>query len=1042
MSAHPVSAWPSAKIRPPRPHALVSRPRLLNPLHEAVAHGCVILVVAPGGTGKTATLADWAHRSHIPVAWYALDPADRDARRLCDGLCRAVEQALPGTPAGAQTALNAGAAEPDVVSLLLGALEGKPLALVLDDVHHLEDSPEALALLEQALRFRPLTLSLILISRSVPLLGFVTLAALDVVTGVGREDLAFDAVETAALLTAHGIDAANATELAHHSGGWAAGTLLLARAAPGGVRFLRAHADVLLEHMGLEILSALPADLRAFLLESAVLGPITPDAADDILARRDSALRYADIMARGLFMEREAGVFRYHDLFAEFLEAQLRVQDPTRLQSIRRAAAAWWSAHDDLPRALGLLAVGEDWEELAATLDRERITLWSRGLGGTVLLHVERLPLAYHTPRLLALCGYIRSQRGEHAAALALADAGMARATTDEEWLNPATLRVQALAYAGRDADTVRSADAALAVADTIGQDAAALRLRELRGITRLRMGDLDAGGADLDAILSIYRAAGDDDGVARTHFNLATQLIGAGHARDADRHLVQADTRYRRLKNTVVRGELHNSHALYHLLVGNPEAARREAAQACKAAEDDGNPLLRNEALVTLAEACLAAGDTATAAVHADTAATMAERADHDDVLATALRARIGVALARRDRGGTRRLIEEARPLVSARADDALLDLLDGALAIRARAHRRANDLLEAAATRLNELNRPHEAARAHLYRAEALLALGAVRRAEEALNHMATLILPLGCEGYLRPVARVAREVMRNRHVLRHLRRDARLLLDRLAPEAPLLSLVPAVAVEPPLPLLQLSPFGAGRIRLGDRDIALSSVRDKACELLFFAGRAGQPLTRDVLLDALWEGDTAGGSALWNASRDLRRVLGERNWGRSGGAYTLRVPVTDDSRLFNDAARTALGSGAAEERRDAAERALNLIGDGGYLEWCESLWALAERHNVGRQAVTIAIALADLYTREGRVQDAIDICRRAVVFDEFDEAPRVALLRYLALTGQVGLARQEDRAYRQLLREELQVEPSADFIAVVGALGRRSRA
>jgi len=1037
-------AWPAAKVTPPRPRALVSRQRLLCPLNGAVVAGRVTLVVAPGGSGKTSLLADWARQAPLPVAWYALDAADQDTRRLAYGLCAAVERALPGVAHAARAALDGGGAEAAAIGLLLGALEGQPLALVLDDFQYLDDVPEAVALWDHLLRFRPPSLALIILSRSVPLLGFAALAAMDELMGLGRDELCFDAAEGGKLLAAHGLDAGSAVQFAARSGGWAAGMLLLGHAGPGGVRFLRARTEALMEHLGSEVLAALPHELRRFLVESAALGPASPEDADAVLERRDSAALYAEAAARGLFLERDdGGLYRYHDLFAEYLAGALRAEDPGRLRAVRRAAAARFAAHGDVPRALGLLAAEEDWEALAATIEREKDALWLHGLWGTVLTHIEHLPPAYHTPRLLALCGHARAQRGEFAEAVALADAGMAASGDDQDnWLVAAILRAEALLLAGRFVEAGRAAEAALDVARQVEHVVALTRLRELRGEALLRTGFLDEGRADMLAALGAFEEARDTHGEARVLFNLATQLILAGYARDAETYLVRAEALWRRAGNKAMLGNVHNTRALLHLLGGDYAAARAEVEQALALARKVGYPLLECWATATLAEVCADAGSAAEAERYALAAQEMAGRLDLVDALNDALRARIAAALIRRDRAGARLLIDEARLLVVAPVDEALLDLYEGTLALRSRAHTRASDVLGLAAARLEGLNRPHQAARAHLLQAEALLAAGSERRATAALNRAAELAGPAGCEGYLLAAARMARQALDRRRALRRLRREARLLLDSLAASTtPALALVPTPGEEEAEPAtLHVSPFGQGRLTLAGDRLEEATLPPKARELVFYAAHAGRPLRRDELIETLWDGELRAAQALWDASRHLRHLLGEDSWGPRGGAYMLRLAVEDDGRRFDELVDVALGTGSVAGRLDAGERALEVIGEGGYLEWCEGLWALTERTRVAGRATAVALALAGLYEGLGRSEDALAACRRAARFDPLDEAPRLTLLRLLAVAGRLEEAMREYKAYRRLLRDELAAEPSPALRALVKVLARQS--
>jgi len=1017
----------------------LSRPRLRDVISTAVAAGQVTFIAAPGGSGKTSLLADWARAAASPVAWYALDPADRDTRRLAAGLCAAVERVLPGTAATALAALDGGAQEAAAIGLLLGALEGQPLALVLDDFQHLDDLPEAVGLWEHLLRFRPPTLALIILSRSIPLFGFSTLAALDELAALGRDDLRFDAAEAVGLLDAHGLRGETVDGMVRRSGGWAAGLLLLAHAAPDGMRFLRARADALMEHLGHEIVAALPADVRLFLLESAALGTVSVEEADALLGRSDSATYYAEVAALGLFLEQHDGLYRYHDLFGDYLVSTLRAENPERLKEVRRAAAAHWIEGGDLPRGLALLASNEDWSEVAAVLDRERVTVWAQGLWGTALAYAERLPDDYRTPRLITLAGHAREQRGEYEQALALADRAMAAAAAEEEWLPPAVLRAQVLVRAQRYEEAVRSADAAFAVAERVDHVAAAMQLREIRGEASLRLGRVVAGHDDLLAALAVYERDGDTIGQARVLTNLATQLVESGHPREGEEYLIRAQELWQRIGNSPLLGYVHLTWSLARVLTGDSASAREQVGQALRLARDGGIPLLECGATAALADIAAQDGNARAAESHGVEAANMAARLDLGPALNTAFRARITAALLRRDRAAARRLIDEARRLAATPADMALTDLLEGTLALRARSYGRAIDLLDQAAPRLVAVNQPHNAARALLLGAEAALVSGRVRHAEDTLNRLSELVRPLGCEGYLRPIARWSTRVLEQRRTLRRLRRDARLLLERLDSGTPSLTLLPPVddAVVPPPPEVRLSPFGVGRLEINGAPVDLSVLPQAAREVLFYSVHAGRPVRRDEIIEEVFGGSVARqvSQALWDASRNLRRLFGESSWRPRGGAYALYCPVVSDEHLFHGAASRALSDARLEDRITAAETALSLFGDGGYLEWCENLWAQSQRARVSEAAIKVACALARLYAKVGRPDDAVAVCRRATVWDTFDEEPRLTMIHILCDVGSVDAALREYQAYRRVLREE-HVDPSTAMVAIGATL------
>lgn len=310
--------WPRSKVSPPRLRNLVQRKRLIAPLRSALEGGRHVLVVAPGGTGKTTLLAGWAATTPLHVAWYNIDLADRDPRRLLAGMIAAIDRCLPEKTTAARVALERGDGEIAVLDRMLDAVDHHPSVLVLDDFHHLEGGDEISSLFDHLFRHCPERFALAILSRTIPLLGLAGLTAVGAVVGLGQGDLRFDLAESQALLSAHGLSPDRAAQHVRRIGGWAAGLLLLGR-APGDQQALDDSSEMAIEHLFGEALARIPPDQCTFLMESAALGPVTPLAADLILGRGDSRKRFSQIVAAGLFLDQQGDGYRYHDLLTEYL---------------------------------------------------------------------------------------------------------------------------------------------------------------------------------------------------------------------------------------------------------------------------------------------------------------------------------------------------------------------------------------------------------------------------------------------------------------------------------------------------------------------------------------------------------------------------------------------------------------------------------------------------------------------------------------------------------------------------------------------------
>ncbi len=334
-------------MRGPKPPAnAIERPRLIERLERGTGYP-LTLVTGPAGSGKTTLLLQWAAaRARLPV-WLSLDASDRDPATALARLVVALQPlrlslALPPRPDIEQTLVG-----------LLNELAKLPthVAVVLDNCHIMEGSPLAEAS-GRLLDYLPPQVHLVLSGRSRPPWPLGRLRVRSQLLEIGATELCFTIEETTALLQSvlGRVRPAQAEALHARCEGWALG---LQRAAKA-IRRRRAWGESLAAFSGChpslaryfeaEVLSCEPGEVQAFLLQTSVLERLSAPLCDAVTNRQDGQAMLEDLERRSLFtipLDSERRWYRYHTLFASFLQGALEERNPELADDLRRRAAAW-----------------------------------------------------------------------------------------------------------------------------------------------------------------------------------------------------------------------------------------------------------------------------------------------------------------------------------------------------------------------------------------------------------------------------------------------------------------------------------------------------------------------------------------------------------------------------------------------------------------------------------------------------------------------------------------------------------------------------
>ena len=456
---------------------LVPRPRLAHRLDEGRGRG-LVLACAPAGYGKTVLLAEWVRRVRRPVAWLSLDAGDNDPARFWRHAVAALDRVRPGI--GERMGPLLGPPPPPsfepLMTALINEVAGQPdadeaLLLVLDD-YHVISSQLVHSSLGFLLEHRPPGLQLALTSRSDPPLALARLRARGQLTELRAAELRFTPGEAAALLqqVAAGpgearpgapllqVPEAVAAALAARTEGWAAGLQLAGLSLRGRsdvdgfvAAFTGSHRYVL-DYLAGEVLEHESEQVRTFLLETSVLERLSGQLCDAVTGRPGSQALLEQAERAGLFvvpLDEVRGWWRYHHLFADLLRARLQREQPGRVPSLHRNAAAWYAERGLADDAIRHAVAAGEMTWAARLIEQHFDAVHSlRGEAATVQRWLAPLPadLVRSRPRLLLAQAVPAATGGRLEAAEQLVDAAeLAYAGTGEEPFEPTIGRVGSL---------------------------------------------------------------------------------------------------------------------------------------------------------------------------------------------------------------------------------------------------------------------------------------------------------------------------------------------------------------------------------------------------------------------------------------------------------------------------------------------------------------------------------------------------------------------------------------------------------------------
>lgn len=1042
------------KVQPPRVSAsTLQRQRLIDRIHEHLDRR-MTLVSAPAGYGKTTLLATFAREAEFPVCWLTLDQTDRDVSVFTQHVVAALQRHFPAV---GQQALQASASREPTPAAVAAALVSEIDAhvhtffvIVLDDYHELDDAEQVNQAVDLLLTYLPEQCRLIIASRTIPAhLRLSRLAAQGEVAGLGASELAFTVDEVAGFLRNYGHHAVSEEEAVRWqeaSHGWAAALVLSQEAAaPLGADI--ASPRELFTFLSDEVMGSLPATAQQFLMQTSVLAPVTPAAANALLLRDDADTLLEELAGRLLFVQRAEGqpaAYTYHPLLRDYLLDRLRAEHPADFATLTARAGRLAEAAGDIDGAVSHYLSGGHYPQVAALVQAHGQTMMNQGRWVALRAWFEALPAAYWdgSAELLLLYGRVLQRTGDTDQAIRHAQraAALARSAHDAGLSARALILVaRILGQRGSFTEAEELAREALGILP-LAESGLRAEAHEVRGLCLRHLGKTVAALAELHHARRHAQETGDLARQAAVARNLASVYLVSSELEQAEIHYRSAFALWQQLGDAALQAAALNGLGLVHSYRGDYAVALSHFQQAYQLASNarthpqleglilwnlasDLRDLRRyGEALSSLEQAeerARQAGDTwLLSRVHAmqsecqratgqlleaeRTATAAARWARHiksPQALGVAEAALGAVALARSESDeAARRFGAAVKQLRRARATrDLARALLRGVLA-EAACQRDGN--ADALARELASLAQEHELG----------LAM-AVEGAEFPSELQAATERGVG-----------------GQWLLGVLRRSVE-WLARSQPESPV-----RLQQAAPQPRLQAFAFGEARV-LRDGAVVTSSQWGTAVarDMFFLLLLHPNGLRREQITAYLWPeaGKAQATSQFHSTLYRMRHALGLPPLPRPGNRYRLdpALEIWADVAEFEQALRAASNPDTPKERAVMLLEGAVTLYRGPFLEDCYGEWAEEPREKLRSRYIRALLALARAYEERGEHDRSLDCYERILQVDNSLEEVHTQVLRCYASRNEPALVREHYHRYAEWLARELGAAPSPRF-------------
>lgn len=1071
------------KLLPPRPAPeLLSRPRLTQRLLANLVQP-VTLVTANAGSGKTTLVADFVRTHGKQVVWYQLDHTDRDPSVFLGYVAYGIKQAAPVFGEVMFSYLRESADElaqhPErAVDVLLNeVLEQveQQLILVLDDYHHLGVETPVHRVVDRLLAYLPDVMHVIIISRDMPPIALARLRSQASLSVIDREELLFTNDETQELFRRVfdlELSPDQLIEYRERTHGWVTALQLVRQVAHRKVMSSGGHvgnaealnlSEVLREserdifdYFAEEVFADEAEDVRELLLCISLLERVDIETCGHLYPDMHCASTLPALVRRNVFLtiasDERGEEYRLHPLFQGFLRKRFRMEfGRPRVLAEHSRYADYFLTCGKWELAMQHLLAAEDFDR-AAHLIAEHGGEWiASGALASLVSFAEAVPtdVLEAQPRALAHRAEVARIRGDDDAATGLFHRAVAllREQGDREGEAAA---LHSLAAINRRQGNYETAFVFLDRAIELTDENSPVRVKcgNTRGLCLAAMGEWSKAELEFRIALQAAEERNDDHYIRLIAHNLGTPAGMRGDFGEALRWLrrMLRDDERRPMPQEAIG---HLNIARCHLYRGEFDASEKHLNSALETCQLFSLMSLRGEVFEAFGNLYRERDDPNRASEYYERAARAYEEAGIEPARRELWEEQALLRLQIGDLLGARILLDR---LVGARADAGNEIGRNTAILARSRVMLAQGEHLSAREELLPSLKYFHEH-NLYYYEAQASLALAA---SQFAAGENEVMLGPLRRAFDL--AARYDYEYWLQQEVARNPQLFAMPDVAEFLP-ADVCEQVPVAAAaqrasgplqsfaitQTPRPITDLTIKMLGPVEIS-RDPTKPFAGDawttkRARDILcFIASRPHRRASKDSIIDTFW-GDADFDAVEKNFHPTISHIRKALNSNqplkqnfllyRDGDyqlnpnfSYVIDTEVFDQMVAEGEEARRA---GRLDRYIELYEKALGHF-RGDFMQSVYDDWVDENRSYYREQHLRILESLALAAEKAYEWPRVLDLCQRILHDDSFREDIHCTVMRAQAALGNRAAVREQFETLRQLLSDELGVEPVSE--------------